>query len=232
MDFLVSYFSNEYYIELLNAIIAFIAICLPIKTTNQFLIYFKIYFAVYLLLLATTCYSHYHYFAFKKFYKPLVYFQNGFDFLFTILEFLVFYRALSFYVHRWVRLTILSSFLALGIVLWAKSMIEVGFVTEDYLFMFFTLQSISLLPICVGYFYTIFKFNQGLELSREPTFWLATGLTFFSLCTLPFSLVSRYLLITDAALLVQLFPIFHVFYVLLFLMTLKAFLCPRATHSS
>ena len=88
----------------------------------------------------------------------------------------------------------------------------------------FTIQAVSLLIICISYYIKIFKDAPDLILLNEPSFWIITGLTFFMLSTLPFSLISPYL-IRNTVLYRNLFSIFFIFYCILFLMIIRAFLC-------
>lgn len=232
MDFIISYFGNEYYIELVSAVLATICIFLPIRRGHQYLRYLKIYFGAYLILLAVCCYSYYFFYYSKQFWRPVSRFKNSVDFSFTLLEFLVFYLCLKKFLNSFLsRGVSLLFFICSGIILLC-SLVDSGYITPECLYSLFTLQAISILLLCINYFYIIFKFNQGVQLINEPTFWIATGLTFFCVCTLPFSVITKHLSSSDVPLLMELFPIFHVFYVLLFLMALKAFLCKEIVPSS
>jgi hypothetical protein len=89
----------------------------------------------------------------------------------------------------------------------------------------FTLQAVCLVTACILYYIDLFNRKPVLNLTALPSFWAITGLSFFMLCTLPFSVLGFYLLKTNYALYRQLFSIFNIFYCILFLMIIKAYLC-------
>jgi hypothetical protein len=90
---------------------------------------------------------------------------------------------------------------------------------------FYTLQAVLLIVFCIMYFIELFKKPPVLILLREPSFWITTGLFFFMSCTLPYSLLENQINHHFHEFAVELFSIFHIFYSLLFIMIIKAFLC-------
>jgi hypothetical protein len=104
---------------------------------------------------------------------------------------------------------------------------EIGHGNPDQYFLqtIFTIQASLLIVACVLYYIDIFTREPKLKLTDDPSFWVATGVVFFMLCTLPFSILGMYLVKTNFNLYVQLFAIFEVFYWILFLMIIKAYFC-------
>jgi hypothetical protein len=96
-----------------------------------------------------------------------------------------------------------------------------NFAVDDRIF---TLQSSALVALCVIYYYDVFRNLAFESLANEPSFWIFTGLFFCMLCTLPLNILFPYLRKNYPSY-SQIFSIVNVFYVLLFAMIGKAFLC-------
>jgi hypothetical protein len=92
----------------------------------------------------------------------------------------------------------------------------------------YLLESVLLLIPCLFFFYQLFTSPPKLKLIQNADFWAITGLTFYIICTFPISLVLIYFFETDYKMYLQTFIIIYVFYILLFLMIIKSYLC-RAT---
>ena len=91
----------------------------------------------------------------------------------------------------------------------------------------YTTEAIILIIFCIFYYFEIFKHSVYPNLINEPSFWIVTGLSFFMICTLPYSLMEIYLLKNFKSIGFQLYTIFYVFYILLFLMIITAFACKK-----
>jgi len=101
---------------------------------------------------------------------------------------------------------------------------------DQYFLQFtYTIQAPVLVFACVLYFMELFTKEPKLDLSSLPSFWAVTGLAFFMLCTLPFSILGLYLIKTNYNLIFQLFSIVNISYCLLFMMIIKAYLCKPST---
>lgn len=103
-----------------------------------------------------------------------------------------------------------------------------GKIDQYFLQAFFTFQAFLLIVACALYYVDLFTKEPKLKLMDDPSFWVITGLAFFMLCTLPFSILGMHLIKVDFQLYVQLFMIFEVFYWILFLMIIKAYFCKPA----
>ena len=90
----------------------------------------------------------------------------------------------------------------------------------------YTVESIILLFLCSFYFIDLFKKLPVVNLKNEPGFWVSTGLMFFMACTLPYSLLQNKIMKNyPYSFFSTSYSIFDVFYVLLFLMIIRAYLC-------
>lgn len=93
----------------------------------------------------------------------------------------------------------------------------------------YTVESIMLLFPCLFYIVELFKSTPVSTLRNEPAFWVSTGILFFMSCTLPFSLLENYVAANLPTFFLASYSIFHVFYILLFLMIIRAYLCKPET---
>lgn len=91
----------------------------------------------------------------------------------------------------------------------------------------YTVESLLLLIPCFIYFYELFKKPPVLDLKNEPSFWIVIGWSFFATCTLPYSLLENYLRKSYSSLMTQFYSVFFIFYILLFITIIRAYLCKR-----
>jgi len=89
----------------------------------------------------------------------------------------------------------------------------------------YTLEAIILLGGCSFYFLEVFRKFPNINIKEESSFWIATGLLFFLACTLPYSLIENYLRKSHYQLMLNFYSIFYLFYIFLFSMIIKAYLC-------
>lgn len=89
----------------------------------------------------------------------------------------------------------------------------------------YTTEAIILLIPCVMYFIELFRTPSSSNLKFNPSFWIVSGLFFFLICTLPYSLVENYLRKKHLSLLASFYSLFYIFYIIFFLMITKAYLC-------
>lgn len=89
----------------------------------------------------------------------------------------------------------------------------------------YVLESLSLMLFCFLYFHELFTKFQKTNLLQDANFWTVTGLTFYSICTLPTTLVLNYYIKIDYLFYAKIFTIIHVFYLLLFALIIKSFSC-------
>jgi len=89
----------------------------------------------------------------------------------------------------------------------------------------YTIQGILLLLPTFFYFRTLFKTKSVINISNEPTFWISTGIAFFLLCTIILSIIETFILNHRPDILVKVYPTYYVFYIIMFCMFLKGYLC-------
>jgi len=89
----------------------------------------------------------------------------------------------------------------------------------------FTLQALFLILACILYYIELFKLQPVFQLFDQPSFWIITGLSFFMICTLPFSIFGEALMVLDYQLYLKMFCIFNVFHCILGAMILRAYWC-------
>jgi hypothetical protein len=154
------------------------------------------------------------------------------DFVDTIVEFFAFYLVIKSYVVS-VRIRKRLKpfpflFLASITIYFLYYLITHGKVDQYFLQAIFTIQAFLLITGCIFYYVDIFTTEPKLKLTHDPSFWVVTGVAFFMLCTMPFSIFGMYLVKFDFRLYIQLFTLYEVFYWILFLMIIRAYFCKSA----
>ncbi len=148
-----------------------------------------------------------------------------YDVAFTIFEFFVFAHYMKKYVSKVIYTITISSFLFGITIIMMDYNFKEFFNEQSYLF---SLQAISLLVFSTSYYRRIIR-NSTVKLTQEPSFWIITGMTFLMICTLPYSLILDYVYSNYFDQYFLTFNIFYISYALLFIMIIKAFLCPQTT---
>ena len=85
--------------------------------------------------------------------------------LFTLIAFIYFINGFNFFTNR------------------------IGYVTD----IIGVVEFVFLLPFCLFYFYTILTNNSEIRLFDRPSFWIVTGIFFYSFISIPFYLINKYL---------------------------------------
>lgn len=155
------------------------------------------------------------------------------DYIFTLIEFLIFFlffqKTLERAIHRKVLKIICFVFLLIGIILLVRDTYLKGLPQLHSTHLLFNLQVLGLLVPCIFYYVEVFRLKPMVDLFHEPSFWVTTGLIFFMICTFPLSLSTDYLYKTNQILYRSLFSLFYIFYILLFLMIIRGHLCKPGT---
>ena len=90
-------------------------------------------------------------------------------------------------------------------------------------------NSVCIALPCFFYFYETFSKPAIISLSKEPSFWVVIGFLFMAISTLPFYCLQNYIYKNIPSLFEQMYTISPIFYCLLFLLLLKAFICNPTT---
>jgi hypothetical protein len=85
-------------------------------------------------------------------------------------------------------------------------------------------ENICLIVACFVYFNDIFSSFSIPDLSKEPSFWLVTGIMFYSIITTPFIISSGRKILEDLYHLLYV-PVNSVAYILMYLLFIKAYTC-------
>lgn len=150
---------------------------------------------------------------------------NLYDIVFTVFEFFTFAHYIRKYVSKIIYFFTIGAF-SCGIIIFLTDYnFNKPFNGQSYLF---SLQALSLLVLSIFYYRSIIN-NSSIQLTMEPSFWIITGMTFLMICTLPFSLILDYVYFNHYEQYFITFNIFNISYALLFIMIIKAFLCPQTT---
>lgn len=225
MERILEYFSYPYYTSAVALLLAIVGLIITIGKRSKTLKLkpLSLFFIAYLFgqLIALIL----QYITPKKgtFFSQIFYYS---DFAVTVIEFLVFYVYIKSNIYSPQRKKMANP---LGKIFLLYSLCYFGFYLYSYeefdqyfLQSFFTTENIFLIGACTLYYLDVFSNLSISNLLEQPSFWVITGICFFSLCTLPFSFWGEYLLNTHLVLYRQLFAIYEIFYCILFLMIIKA----------
>jgi hypothetical protein len=216
-----SYFTTIF--SLLCAIIGFVLIRKKHASQSIFLYYFGAYIALIVVYSLSSLFL-----ADRITSRSIHYLELYADYLFTIFEFCVFayffQQKLLYQFHR--RILSFLSFVYLGssVLVLIKDLVSHHNLQMGTEYLLWALQAICLIIPCVLYFIEIFR-KPEIYLSRTPGFWIVSGLSFFMISSLPFSLFSNYIEAQSPDLAANFTAIFNIFYCLLFMMITKAHFC-------
>lgn len=71
-----------------------------------------------------------------------------------------------------------------------------SFLTQRYYYMtnvIATLEFLFLIPPCMAYFFELFKNDVSQNLHERPSFWIVTGIFFYSVISIPYFMIDRFL---------------------------------------
>ena len=107
-----------------------------------------------------------------------------------------------------------------------------GFITTRYRYISYitgAIEFVFLLVPCVYYFLQLLKTNSNVRLSKRPSFWIVTGIFFFSLISIPYYLLNRYFTSTEFELR-NLFiaVLYYIPFIANLIFLIKAFLCKKS----
>ncbi len=224
---------NSLFSDLMVTIILFVACYLSITNRNRHPEYrfFPIYFFSFLLL-ELTFYSAYFFIEGSPTFDKLDKMTYYFDILVTFIELLTF----MYFFHSILKnkksrkitvwLTLIFIFISSSLIvkdLFQRGKLYYGSSTTIYI-----LECICFITSCVFYYKELFTGLPKVNLFQEPNFWTVSGIAFFSTCTLPITFTLNYFQKNDYLTYQTIFIVINVFYILLFLMIIKSYLCKVA----
>jgi hypothetical protein len=112
-------------------------------------------------------------------------------YLFVVLEYSIFALLLS----KFVRSIAVEKYLPLSCILFGVVAIVVWYSNSSFYKAFSVetaIESISLIPFCLYYFFELLNNPPLLKLTNEPAFWITTGILFLFICITPYYLVFHY----------------------------------------
>lgn len=225
---LFEYWRNSYYSIPFGVLIVIIGIGVILLKNNQkklthiFIYYFIAYFILSVIMSAHSLLGLRYHFVIGLICRFS-------DCIFTVFEFVlfsVFFKKIlkGAPFKRILRILFVIFSVASGFILIYDTYL-VGAPKWSSIFFLYNIEAISLLILCIFYYVEIFRRTPILNLLQEPSFWVVTGLSFVMISTLPFSLLSDYIINSDKPLFYNLFSLFYIFYSLLFLMIVRGHLC-------
>ena len=204
-----------------------IALLVTITKRNKYkkLKFFPFYFGFFIVRLSIR-YAHIYNSGYPPNEDPFYYFDGFFEYLLVMLELLIFmqffYQVLYSSNKKKIIKFLCIIFVIFGISRLINDSILYSHIIISTITQMFFLEAVLLLISCFLYYLQIFKSPPTLKLLNEPSFFVVTGLFFFLICSFPYSLfldlISNYPSIYRF-----IFSIIYIFYILLFLMVIKAF---------
>jgi len=96
----------------------------------------------------------------------------------------------------------------------------------------YSLGSLLIVIACIYYFWELFQQSASEPLSRQPAFWICSGLLFYYACTFPIYGTTKLLEALPAIIIENLYVILELVNILLYLSFSIAFLCRLKTRKS
>jgi hypothetical protein len=91
------------------------------------------------------------------------------------------------------------------------------------------MELLFLIPPCIVYYFHLLKIKSDIPLFKRPSFWIITGIFFYSLFEVPFLLIQKYIQEIDLSYKFLLAALFYYLPIIINnLFLLKGFLCKRA----
>jgi hypothetical protein len=223
---LLVYLGSSYYTYVLSDIAALLGIIVFVAKNNKnhpvyvFVYYLMGYFLLGLLFFISALFPT---------SKALRQAATFCDYIFTLFEFLIF---VSFFIkilqnagYKKLIKILRFLFMNVGAFLFIYDICSFARIKVNATFFLFTFEAIILLIPCLLYYLEIFQSKPTLNLLQNASFWVVTGLFFFMISTLPYSILIKKIYETSWLIYSHLFSLFYIFYIILFFMITRAYLC-------
>ncbi len=224
---------NSLFSDLIVTLILCVACYLSITNRSKHPEYrfFPIYFFSFLLL-ELTFYSAYFFIEGSPTYDKLDRMTHYFDIVVTFIELLTFMYFFHFILknerNKKIIIWLTLVFITLSLSLIINDIFDSGKLYYGSSTTIYILECVCFIVSCVFYYKELFTGLPKVNLFREPNFWTVSGVAFFSICTLPITFTLNYFQKTDYVTYQTIFIVINVFYILLFLMIIKSYLCKVA----
>lgn len=90
-----------------------------------------------------------------------------------------------------------------------------------------TFELLFLAFLCIVYYYELFTKKPILNLFQKPSFWIVTGLFFYTIIIVPFFAITNIVVTTNEEIFFTFFTVHYLTICTLFIAISKAFLCKR-----
>jgi hypothetical protein len=222
LDNLLKYLRESHYIHPAFFIVNILALIISIKSKykDSRLNIFSYYFAAFIVLNLLVFLGY----LFPSNETSLL--ARYFDFSFTLFEYILFAALIKQEIINDSKKKILFYntilFISVWVALFVRDTIIYGRLLSESTHTLFIFQSFSLILCCTFYFIQIVN-HRVTELKNTAAFWIITGLSVFHVTSLPVSFFLTDFLKNDFKTYIYLFPIFHVLYMVLFVMIIISF---------
>jgi hypothetical protein len=157
-----------------------------------------------------------------------LYIDKTMNYLVTVVEFIAFSEYLynSIGTKKTKKIVSLTIWITTGILLLLgmRALINPN-QQEDPVGLVYLVQCLSFTLICSIYFIDLFRLPPKNALLQTPSFWIASGLLVYSLGTFPVTILTYYTYVTDYLFYKHLYAIIYIFYSLLFITIIRAYMC-------
>jgi len=230
-NYLYQSWKEDFYSEpfllacILSSIIFLIKYNKPEKIYSLFLIYS---FSAFVLMFGTSIVGFY-----MKIGPLKIHLTEISNTVFEFLEFFVFYSYYSELEHFNLKKYLLKfSFILFSItsciyLFWttlltinSKKIIEFSFLVN-------VMEMCFLLFYCLYYFFTLFKRKSPEKLSTFPSFWITTGLLFYTATSIPFFMIASQLSRNKYLIFKPLSSLHYISFGLLFIFNIRSLLCKK-----
>ena len=112
-------------------------------------------------------------------------------YIFIILEYSIFAILLS----KFIKLTLIKKYLIFSCILFTIIAIIIWYLNPSFVRIISVttaIESISVIPFCLYYFFELLIHPPLLKLTMEPSFWITTGILFLFICITPLYLSMEY----------------------------------------
>lgn len=227
---IIHYWSVSFFTEPLLGIVLCIALAVALKNRKKHVLlkYIPLYITIFLFIIITGPITFV--IPEKKYSYKIINSLNEYaDYFFTLLEMIIFSH-----IYYWltdnttikrVIFFVNAFFVSFFLYMLFRDRHFPEYISQTTQEEVYTVEGILLLPICISYFVQLFRKPPYPNLKNEPGFWISAGMLSFLACTLPYSILENYVSKGSFFLLLQLYSIFYIFYILLFLAIIRAYLC-------
>lgn len=230
MEKIYGFWENGFYTEVVLIIVLILALTIAFSNRKRIpgTKLFPFYFSSFLLLFLIEYVYHIYYPSDVKFLLSL---DNAMNLVVTVLECLAFlfflYQNLTTRIVRNI-IIIIAIPTSLLLLLLFTNYLNLKTLHRLYLY-----ESLMILSLCVVYFVELLKSKPKSKISESPSFWVVSGLVIYFLGTLPTTLITDYVYNLDYLLYANAYSIINLFYILLYLLIIKAYKCTskKATYS-